>query len=50
MVDYRGGYGGLLRWMWWTTQMNMVDYILVAGHGGLQVDIMDYSDGNSGLH
>jgi hypothetical protein len=26
MVDYTDGYGGLHRWIWWTTQMDMVDY------------------------
>ena len=26
MVDYRDGYGGLQRWIWWMTQMEMVDY------------------------
>ena len=34
MVDYIDGDGGLLRWTWWTTQMEMVDY--TDGYGGLQ--------------
>jgi hypothetical protein len=33
MVDYRDGYGGLQRWIWWTTEMDMVDY--TDGDGGL---------------
>jgi hypothetical protein len=33
MVDYTDGDGGLHKWTWWTTQMDMVDY--TNEHGGL---------------
>jgi hypothetical protein len=26
MVDYRDGYGGLQRWIWWTTEIISVVY------------------------
>jgi hypothetical protein len=48
MVDYS--------WIWWTTQMDMVDY--TDGHGGLHrwvwyttlMDMVDYIDRHGGLH
>jgi uncharacterized membrane protein YhfC len=56
MVNYTDGYGGLLRWTWWTTEMDMVDY--TDGHGGLhrwtwwttQMDMVDYTNEHGGLH
>jgi hypothetical protein len=35
MVDYTDGDGGLHSWTWWTTEMDMVDYI--DRHGELTV-------------
>jgi hypothetical protein len=33
MVDYTNEHGGLHKWTWWTTLMDIVDY--TDGHGGL---------------
>ena len=51
MVDYIDGDGGLLRWTWWTTQMelgglhrwNLVDY--TDEMVDYTDDMVDYTDG-----
>jgi hypothetical protein len=48
MSIYAVGHGGLYRWTWWTTEMDMVDYI--DRHGELHIwtwwtaemDMVDY--------
>jgi hypothetical protein len=48
MVDYTDEHVELHSWIWWTTEMDMVDY--TDGHGGLEMDMVDYRDRHGGLH
>jgi hypothetical protein len=48
IVEYTDGDGGLHRWIWWITQMDMVDYRWTWWI--TQMDMVDYTDRHVGLH